>query len=218
MATDITGPAARPTEPGRAPAERQPAPRPPDDLLELCEDAEALLRELGRAFTHYDRAALGRAERLAARVHAAEKALTATLLRTPWAFLPGHLERIGDQAETILRCVRIILDQGVPFSDRAVGEVEDLLGRGAELLRLVRDVLATQSRFLLQAVARESVALAARANRYAEAHEARLVEGVCVPRASSLFLAIVDSLRAIEWHVREIAERVAAAAPGKGAV
>jgi Na+/phosphate symporter len=200
MATDPSPPAAQ--------AGPDAAPRAPDALLTVCEDAEAFLRELARAFSHYDRAALGRAEGLAARVHAAERGLTADLLRTPWAFVPGHLERIGDQAETILRCVGIILDQGVPFSDRAVGEVEDLLDRAAELMRLVRDALATRSRALLRVVAQKSTGLAARANRYAEAHEARLVEGVCLPQASSLFLAIVDSLRAIDFHVREIARRI----------
>ncbi len=203
--------AAEGTEGGQAAheaAERQAAER----LLAMCEQAEALLQALDRAFTHYDRAALARAEQLAAEIHGAERPLTTALLRSRWAFVPGHLERIGDQAETILRCVRIILGDGVPFSDRAVGEVGELMGRAAELLRLVRDTLQTRNRFLLDTLARKGKALATRAAGFAEAHEARLVEGVCSPRASSLFLAIIDSLRGIEWHARQIGQRLQTAA------
>jgi Na+/phosphate symporter len=185
-----------------------PHPRAPQALLDQCAQAEALLTTLARALTHYDRAALERADELAAGVHAAEKRLTADLLRTPWQFVPGHLERIGDQAETILRCARAVVRDGVPFSDRAVAEVEELMMRAAELLRLVHDALETRNRFLLDAVARKGAALGARASAFAETHEARLVEGVCVPQASSLFLAILDSLRGLEWHARQIGQRL----------
>ncbi len=186
--------------------------QPPEELLVMCEQAEALLVTLNQAFTHYDRVALARAERLAAGVHAAETTLTAALLRTPWAFVPGHLERIGDEAETILRCIRIILTDGVPFSDRAVGEVDELMRRAADLLRITRDAILTRNRFLLDTLDREGAALADRAASCAEAHEARLIEGVCSPRASSLFLAILDALRGIQWHARQIGRRLRSAA------
>ncbi len=185
-----------------------PHPKAPQPLLDQCAQAEALLAELGRALTHYDRAALERAGALAAEIHRAEKTLTQELLKTPWQFVPGHLERIGDQAETILRCARIIVTEGIPFSDRGVAEVEDLTMRATELLRLVHDALETRNRFLLDAVARKGAALTTRAAAFAEAHEARLVEGVCMPQASSLFLAIIDSLRGIEWHARQIGQRL----------
>ncbi len=193
-----------------APSRRQP----PEELLAMCEQAEALLAGLNRAFAHYDRAALAGAERLAAQVHAAERTLTEALLRTPWAFVPGHLERIGDEAETILRCIRIILTDGVPFSDRAVGEVDELMRRAAEMLRLVRDAILTRNRFLLDALEREGTALADRAASCAEAHEARLIEGLCSPRASSLFLAMLDALRGIQWHARQIGRRLRGTRPG----
>jgi hypothetical protein len=35
-------------------------------------------------------------------------------------------------------------------------------------------------------------------------------EGVCMPKASSLFVAILDYFRGIEWHVRQIAQRLSA--------
>lgn len=185
-----------------------PRPKAPEPLLAQCAQAEALLVALGRALTHYDGAALGEAEKMAAQIHVAEKTLTRELLGTPWQSVPGHLERIGDQAETILRCARIVIAEGVPFSDRAVAEVEELMVRAAELLRLVHDALETRNRFLLDAVARKGTALASRASTFADAHEARLVEGVCVPQASSLFLAILDSLRGIEWHARQVGQRL----------
>ena len=185
-----------------------PHPRAPQALLDQCAQAEALLATLARALSHYDEGALARAEELAASIHAAEQRLTGDLLRTPWQFVPGHLERIGDQAETILRCVRTVLRDGIPFSDRAIAEIEELMMRATELLRLVHDALETRNRFLLDAVARKGSALGSRAAAFAEAHERRLVEGVCVPQASPLFLAILDSLRGLEWHARQIGQRL----------
>jgi hypothetical protein len=48
------------------------------------------------------------------------------------------------------------------------------------------------------------------ASSYAEAHETRLIDGVCQPQASSAYLAILDSLREVARHSRQIAHRVAA--------
>jgi hypothetical protein len=37
------------------------------------------------------------------------------------------------------------------------------------------------------------------------------VEGLCMPKASSLYVAILDDLKGIEWHTRQIAQKLAGA-------
>jgi hypothetical protein len=49
------------------------------------------------------------------------------------------------------------------------------------------------------------------ANEYALFHEQRLIEGVWKPRASSLYLAMFDDLKWIEWHAWQIGEKLAPA-------
>ena len=39
-------------------------------------------------------------------------------------------------------------------------------------------------------------------------HEERLIEGVCMPKASSAYLAMLDYLREITRHARRIGTRV----------
>jgi Na+/phosphate symporter len=46
------------------------------------------------------------------------------------------------------------------------------------------------------------------ASGYARAHEERLVGGVCMPEASSAYLAMLDYLREIIRHARRIAARI----------
>jgi hypothetical protein len=186
---------------------------PPAALLALFEVAEGSLHEARAALSHYDAAALTRGEALAARVTRETGAAGSSLTGTRWAVVPPHVRNIARELETVLRAVRTVVRDGVPFTDRGLADADDLLARAAELLRLTRDLLATDSRFLRDAVRKKGNGLVARASRYADAHEVRLIQGVCMPQASSHFLAIVDALRAIDWHVRDIAARVA---PGGG--
>jgi len=46
------------------------------------------------------------------------------------------------------------------------------------------------------------------ASDFARAHEERLIEGVCLPKASSAYLAMVDYLREIVRHARRIGARM----------
>jgi Na+/phosphate symporter len=58
---------------------------------------------------------------------------------------------------------------------------------------------------------RESAAEISRsASEFATMHEERLIEGLCMPKASPLFLDILDAIKGIAWHAKEIAEKLTA--------
>ncbi len=60
---------------------------------------------------------------------------------------------------------------------------------------------------LVQYVLEAGRAFEETANDFAYAHQTRLIEGVCLAKASSLYLALLDDLKGVEWHTRQIAER-----------
>jgi Na+/phosphate symporter len=177
----------------------------------LFQDTLEMLRLTWASFRRHDAQGLGKAEVLARDVHQREKDLTRRLLGAADAdtlrLVPGHLERIGDAVEGLIRSIRRMEREGTVFTERGVREVDALFERTVELLECARDLARTGNRVLARHVRAEGPGFHALADDYARAHEERLIQGVCMPHASSAYLAILDYLREIVRHVRRIAER-----------
>lgn len=91
-------------------------------------------------------------------------------------------------------------------------EVNALFEQAIGLVECVRDVIPTKNRFLLEHMLEAGQRYEEMANGYALFHQQRLVEGVCMPKASSVYVAIVDYFKGIESHARQIAQKLHAAA------
>jgi len=152
-------------------------------------------------------------------VHRREKELTENVVAHWHAFpegvrdilfIPIHLERIGDNVENLLRCIDMIRREGIPFTDRAVNEISTLFERSLELLECVRDLIPTRNRILMRYVVKGGEEFQTLASEYAQAHQERLIQGLCLPKASSSFLALLDYPREIEWHTRQIVQKMTA--------
>lgn len=123
-----------------------------------------------------------------------------------YVIIPGHIERIGHSIENIIRCTRVKIGEGILFSDGASSEITFLMERLQEVLKTVSDIILARNSILREYV-KESVAEIGRsANDFATSHEERLIEGLCKPEASPLFLDILDAIKVIAWHAKEIAE------------
>lgn len=125
-----------------------------------------------------------------------------------YVIVPGHIERIGHSIENIIRCTRVKIREGISFSDRAVSEITFLMERLQEVLKNVSDIILARNSIIREYV-KESVAEIGRsANNFATLHEERLIEGLCTPEASPLLLDILDAIKVIAWHAKEIAEKL----------
>lgn len=192
------------------------------DIQEMCQKTLEMLRLTGDAFRTQEAALLERIARLGREVHRQEKTLTAAMAPGPAAagggardywFVPMHLERVGDNLEALVGAIRTMRDEGVPFTDRAVRELSGLFERAGELLECVRDAMITGNRVLIRYVTDRGTQFAQLADDYALAHQQRLIEGVCMPRASSVYLAMLDYLKGVESHTRQIAQKLAVDRP-----
>ena len=192
------------------------------EILQMSQKLLEMVRILCNAFRKQDRTSLAAADRLGREVHRHEKTLMSTLvtvadveMRPPsdeiTVFIPMHLERAGDNLESLAGSVRTMIAEGILFTDRATREVDSLLEMTEELLECVHDAVRTRNRALIRNILMVSKQCEYMANEYALFHEQRLIEGVCQPRASSLYLAMFDYLKGVEWHVRQIAEKLAPA-------
>jgi Na+/phosphate symporter len=188
-------------------------------IQQMCAETVEMLRLAREGFRRHDAVALETAARQGKVVHRREKELTDHVV-SHWhafpedvrdlLFIPTHLERIGDNVENLVRCIEMIRQEGIPFTDRAVNEISSLFEKGIELLECVRDLIPTRNRILMRYVVKNGEEFQALASDYALAHQERLIKGLCLPKASSSFLAILDYLKEIEWHTRQIVQKMTA--------
>ncbi len=195
-----------------------------DDLragvLEMCDWAAQMLRITREGFLQPSQASLDRVGVLGRDLHLREKRLTdhaaMQLREAPWvlgtaehlAFLPAALERIGDSAEALARCVRSIHRDDIPFSERAVTEIASLFTWGSDLLGAIAGTVRTGDRAGLERLRKSAETYHALCDAAAAHHQERLLNGACTPRASSMFLAMVDNFREIGRYVRRMASAV----------
>ena len=192
-------------------------------FVKLADQTIEMLRMTREAFLKQRRSLVQSILALGQEVHHAEKALVARLVpgtaggrtasEAEKIFVPMHLERIGDNIEGFARAVDRQAHEGMVFTDRATHEIDRLLEKALEMLEATRDVLRTGDQTLADRVLTDGPCFQATASEFASFHQERLIQGVCVPRTSSLYLAMIDYLRGIERHQREIVRKATRKAP-----
>ncbi len=190
-------------------------------LVQLADQTVEMLKLAREAFVRQRHSLVSQVLTLGLEVHRAEKKLIAGLVpagadgaapaNAERVFVPMHLERIGDNIEAFARALDRQAQDGVVFTDRATHEIDRLMEKALELLEDTRDILRTGNRTLVHHVLADGPCFQATASEFASFHQERLIQGLCAPRASSIYLAMVDYLRGVERHEREIVQKVSSA-------
>lgn len=97
------------------------------------------------------------------------------------------------------------IKDGVLFSSKAVSETNSLFDHQLGILRTFKDLVQSPDELLIKRVTAEADKLGEKCIEFATEHEARLVEGLCQPQAAPIYLKILDLLRIIARHDREVA-------------
>ncbi len=200
------------------------------DIVAMADEIVQMLGHVRDGFGRLDPQLVEQASRLGRLVHKQEQGVLERLARQSVAariagaarnedvvFVPMHLERIAENVERLAASTVKVVREGTLFTDRAVREVGGLIASAIEILEGVRDAIRTGNLVLVRYVIEAGRSCEARVNEYAHFHEKRLIEGVCQPRASSIYLMMLDDIRGIEWHARQIAEKLHGMPPPGGA-
>ncbi len=121
--------------------------------------------------------------------------------------IPQLLLRIGDNIEKLNEIVAKKIKENVLFSDRAISELSILFQKLKEGLNSTSDLLATKNPVLVKHINECEEDIVQKALEFATHHEERLIEGLCLPVASSLYLNMLNSIRCIAWDTKEIATK-----------
>ena len=120
--------------------------------------------------------------------------------------LYSHLQVIADNLGALADPIQKKIKNGVLFSDKAVTQTNYLFDTQAGMLRSVLDIVKTDNEFLKRYTETEARNLIQACNNFATEHETRLIEGLCLPQAAPLFLAILDSMRMLARQEAEIVQ------------
>lgn len=187
------------------------------EIHAMCEKTVVMLKLTWEGFRRQDARPLEPAGKLGREIHQREKELTQRIAGTVprqgegdagLYLLPMHLERVGDNIEFLVRAIRTMAQEGVPFSERATKEINSLFSKAVEIVECMRDAIGTKNKVLIRHILEDGQRFEQIANDFAVHHQERLIEGVCVPKASSVYLAILDYLKGIESHIRQMAQKM----------
>lgn len=121
----------------------------------------------------------------------------------------SSLEIVGQNLGGLVQPLEKKIKDGVLFSDKAVTQTNYLFDQHAGMIRSILDIVKTDNDFLKKYLLEEARKLVQACADFATEHEDRLIEGVCLPQAAPIFLAILDRFRTIGEHEMELASLLA---------
>ena len=126
----------------------------------------------------------------------------------PYLSIASSFDRMTYNIEGILDRLRAQSQTHILFSDQAVKEVNDVFQEAMRLLENLPSLIATQNKLLAQRIGEEGRSMFKIANGYSEGHEERLIQGICVPKSSPIYLGIIESLKGVIVHTLEVSGKI----------
>lgn len=126
----------------------------------------------------------------------------------PYLSMSSSLGRMSYNMDGIVDRLKAMLKDQILFSDRAIKEVNDIFQEAMDLLESLPDLIQTRNKLLAQHIGEQVRSILKIANGYSEDHEERLIQGVCVPKSSPLYLGLIESLRGIIVHILEVSGKI----------
>lgn len=127
---------------------------------------------------------------------------------TRYVSMPGHLERIADYLERMSISLRIKNKEKILFSDKAMDEVNFLFEKLKDILENTADMVLARNRIIAGYVREAEISVAKSTGDFLTLHDERLKEGICLPKASAIYLDLLDAFKGIAWHSKELVQKL----------
>ncbi len=191
-----------------------------EKMIPVC---QSLIRMLELAFEGFRRLTekpFKEAEEVKERIHHQSSELTSFIISKspssekgrewakPFLSIASSFDRMTYNIEGILDRLRAKSQNHILFSDQAVKEVNDVFQEAMRLLGKLPDLITTENKILAQRIGEEGRSIFKIANGYSEEHEERLIQGICVPKHSGIYLGILESLKGVMVHILEVSGKV----------
>ena len=131
----------------------------------------------------------------------------------PYLSIASTLDRMAYSIEGVLDRVRGKSENHILFSDQAVKELNDLFQEAMRLLENLPNLITTQDRLLARRIGEEGRSMLKISDGYSEVHEERLIDGICVPKHSPIYLGIIESLKGVVVHTLAVSGKIVSLSP-----
>lgn len=191
-----------------------------EKLIAVCQSFVRLLDLLFRRFPHLTEDVIREGEEARKEIDKNSSEMMRLLLHEskarqdgrewvkPFLGLASHCDRMAYNVDGILDRLERMTREGLLFSDRGVREVSTVARETIDLMENLPDLIATRNRLLAQQIQQNAKNLFKTIDDYAEEHEERLIEGLCMPKSAPIYLGLLESFKALTFHSLEISERV----------
>ncbi len=199
-----------------------------EKIIGVC---ESLKKMLALAFNGFRKPAEGSfkdAEEVKEKLHHHSSELTGFIISKspstekgrgwakPYLSIASSLDRMAYNIEGILSQLGVKSQNHIVFSDQAVKEVNDVFQEAMRLLENLPNLLTSENKLLAQRIGEEGRVILKIANGYSEVHEERLIQGICVPKSSPIYLGMIESLKGVIVHILEVSGKIVAVSSKPG--
>ena len=191
-----------------------------EEMVKVCQKLIKMLELASKAFRMPTEKAIMEVEKVRKEARKYSSELTRVLVNKgstseqgregmkPYLSMVSSFDRMGYNIDGILDRLKKMAEEQILFTDRGIKEINDTFQDTLRLLENLPDLILTQNKLLAQQLREKGKSIFEMMNRYSEEHEQRLVEGFCVPKASPIYLAFLESLKGIVAHTLEISGKI----------
>jgi hypothetical protein len=125
-----------------------------------------------------------------------------------YIILLPSFQSIALALENLINKMETKVESRILFSDKALSEIRELFGIMLSQYRDTMDYVLTKNPRLKDNVGAAKEKIARTTSEYELIHQQRLITGVCMPRASYLYIDISESIKRIARGLAEFSEKV----------
>jgi phosphate:Na+ symporter len=181
----------------------------------ILDATHAAVEDIRRCLASHDKQCLKKAETEVREMLTSSLPIVTELMSAPekddlekkFLMLVPSLQRIGMSVQTLLARVRTKLESDILFTDKGLNELKQVTSGIKDLVRDAKDVLTTGNPHLRREMKSEMEKLIRMADDFALEHQERLITGLCTPRASYLYVDMMDALRRVALELVHVAEK-----------
>lgn len=120
----------------------------------------------------------------------------------------NDLERIGDHAQNIVHLAEIKMEEGLPFSEKAADELQEMYGKVDDMLARAIEAFEKEDEELAKAVVDQDDVVDHMERTLRKSHITRINEKVCFPPSGVIYLDVISNFERIADHATNFAQVV----------
>jgi len=119
-----------------------------------------------------------------------------------------RLDKITINLSRLINVLKNKTNKNIIFSEKALQEIEYLIGTIKHLSKCLKDATATKNDVLNKYIIETANTLENTAANFATEHKERLTGGICQAQASAIFIDLINTLKENSYHFKEMGRQI----------